>query len=321
MLALATPLLISALSYTAPAQHNTNWIPASESSSCDLTDIDFSDRMHGFATCAFDTAMTTDDGGLSWTAFGTNLQQSLLFAHAASTDELYAGRLGFYHSTNRGQTWEELGGLSNNFGSVFDVYFGDAGHLVAIQGGTLLTSDDGGAQWDPRYPETAGVYFDELHFPSASIGFASGGITTGLGSSGSILRTIDAGQHWDLLSFTHGEITAADFIDDQFGVVATQPGELYATADGGDNWQLIGPAPDGSILLDIVHRDALHWYAVSFQGCLYETRDAGVNWETGYCDAASNALAAITLRGGPAVAGGNSGVLLFENRILQAGFE
>ena len=321
MLALATPLLISALSSTAVAQHTTNWIPASESSTCDLTDIDFSDRMHGFATCAFGDAMTTDDGGLSWTVFGTSLQQSLLFAHAGSTDELYAARLGFYHSINRGQTWEELGGLSSNFGSVFDVHFGDAGHLVAIQGGTLLTSDDGGAHWDPRYPETAGVFFDELHFPSASIGFASGGITTGQGSSGSILRTVDAGQHWDLLSFTYGEITAADFIDDLHGVVATQPGELYATADGGDSWQLIGPAPDGGILLDIVHRDATHWYAVSFQGCLYETRDAGANWETGYCDAASNALAAITLRGGPAVAGGNSGVLLFENRILEAGFD
>ena len=109
-------------------------------------------------------------------------------------------------------------------------------------------------------------------------------------------------------------------IDDQFGVVATQPGELYATADGGDSWQLIGPAPDG-ILLDIAHRDATHWYAVSFQGCLYETRDAGVNGETGYCDASSNALAAITLRGGPAIAGGNGGVLLFENRILSAGFD
>ena len=78
MLALATPLLTLALG-AIDVSRNPDWIAASESSSCDLTDIDFSDRLHGFATCAFGNAMTTDDGGLSWTVFGTDLQQSLLF--------------------------------------------------------------------------------------------------------------------------------------------------------------------------------------------------------------------------------------------------
>jgi photosystem II stability/assembly factor-like uncharacterized protein len=320
MLAIATPLLTLALGAT-DAPRNPIWIPAGESAPCDLTDVDFSDRLHGFATCAFGDAMTTDDGGLSWTVFGTDLQQSLLFAYAESTDELYAARLGFYHSIDRGETWEELGGLSNNFGSVFDVYFGENEHFVAIQGGTLLHSDNGGVEWDTDWPETQGVFFDELHFPSALIGYASGGITTDQGSAGSILRTIDGGDHWTLLSFTHGEITAADFIDDDHGVVATQPGELYATDDGGDSWTLIGPAPDGSILLDLAHRDAAHWYGVSYEGCVYETRDAGVTWETGYCDPVGNALAALTLRAGPAVAGGNSGVVLYENRVLENGFD
>ena len=321
MLGFAVPALAMAVASAAPAAHNTDWLPASLDGSCDLTDVDFSDRLHGFATCAFSNAMTTDDGGVTWTVFDTGLQQSLLFAHAESTDELYAARLGFYHSTDRGRHWEELGGLTGNFGSVFDVWFGSAGHFVAIQGGTLLRSDDGGQHWDPRWPETQGIYFDELHFPSESIGYASGGITTGQGSAGSVLRTEDGGTEWTLLSFTHGEITAADFFDEDHGVVATQPGELYATTDRGDSWQLIGPAPDGGILLDIAHRDAAHWYAVSYQGCLYETHDAGVDWETGYCDPNANALAAITVRGGPAVAGGNEGVVLYENRIFKDSFD
>jgi len=321
MPALAIPLLTLALGAAAPSAHGADWIPASLDASCDLTDVDFSDRLHGFATCAFSDAMTTDDGGLTWHVFGTGLQQSLLFAHASGTDELYSARLGFYRSTDRGQHWEELGGLSGNFGSVFDVHFGDAGHLVAIQGGTLLTSDDGGAHWDARWPETQDVYFDELHFPSASIGYASGGISSEFGSLGSILRTEDAGASWTLLDFAHGEIVAADFLDDDRGVVATQPGELWSTADGGDSWSLIGATPDASLLLDLVHRDDAHWYAASLQGCLYETRDAGATWETGYCDPDANALAAITLRAGPAIAGGNGGLVLFENRILKNGFD
>jgi photosystem II stability/assembly factor-like uncharacterized protein len=321
MLALATPLLSLALGAAAPAGHGTDWIVASLDAGCDLTDVDFPDRLHGFATCAFSDAMTTDDGGLSWHVFGTGLQQSLLFAHAASTDELYSARLGFYRSTDRGQHWEELGGLSNNFGSVFDVYFGAAGHLVAIQGGTLLTSEDGGNEWDPRWPETQGVYFDELHFPSESVGYASGGNSSEQGSIGSILRTDDAGASWTPLAFTHGEIVAADFFGEDHGVVATQPGELWSTSDGGGSWQRIGPTPDASLFMDLVHRSGTHWYAVSLQGCLYETHDAGASWETGYCDPDSNALAALTLRGGPAIAGGNGGVVLFENRILENGFD
>jgi len=320
MLAFATPLLTLALG-AGNAAHNTDWITVAESGPCDMTDVDFSDRMHGFATCAFGDAMTTDDGGLTWTVFGTDLQQSLLFAHAASTDELYAARLGFYHSTNRGETWEELGGLSDNFGSVFDVHFGDAGHFVAIQGGTLLYTDNGGESWETAYPGEFGVYFDELHFPSASIGYASGGNTTEQGSVGSFLRTEDGGVTWTLLPFTEGEIVAADFFDDDHGVVATWAGQFYSTADRGDSWQPVGAVPDAGIVLDMAHRDASHWYAVTIQGCLYETHDAGATWETGYCDPSSNALAAITVAGGPAVAGGNTGLALFENKILKSEFD
>jgi len=309
----ATPLLILALGVTEPLAHNSDWIAASLDASCDVTDVDFSDRLHGFATCVFGTAMTTDDGGLSWSVFDTGLAQSLVFAHAASTDELYAARLGFFHSTDRGQHWEALGGL-NNASTVFDVHFGDAGHLVAIQGGTIFTSDDAGAHWDPRWPSVQDIYFDELHFPSAAVGYATGG-------HGSVLRTIDGGVNWDLLSFAHGDIGAADFFDQDHGVVATALGELYATADAGASWQLIGPSPDAALLMDIAHRDAAHWYAVSLQGCLYETRNAGVRWETDYCDASANALVSITLRGGPAVVGGNGSVVLWENRILKDGFD
>jgi photosystem II stability/assembly factor-like uncharacterized protein len=329
MLALATPLLGFALAAAVPAAAAYDgWIPASLDGECDVTDIDFSDDLHGFATCAFGNAMTTDDGGLTWSVFDTGLRQSLVFARAAGTNELYAARLGLYRSADRGQHWEEVGHLSDNVGyTVFDVHFGANGHLVADQGGTILTSDDGGANWTLRYPETQGVYLFELDFPSESIGYATGGISDEWGTSGSLLRTEDAGVTWSLLEFTHGEITAAEFLDDTHGILATQPGELYSTADGGTTWTLIGPAPNGDHLMELALRDAQHWYAVSWQGCLYETHNAGTDWETGYCDTASNPLSAITLRGDAAVAAGSGGIVLVEtatlaeSRIFKDGLE
>ena len=297
-----------------------DWI-AVDAGACSGTDVDFSDARHGFATCAFGDAMTTDDGGLSWSVFPTGLQQSLLFAHAQSSTDLYAARLGFYRSSDAGANWEEIGGLSGNGGSVFDVHFGDAGHLVAIQGGVLRYSDDQGASWEVGYPGKFGVFFDELHFPSPLVGYASGGNTTELGSVGNVLRTDDGGVGWTLLSFPHGEITAADFDGDDHGVVATLQAALYETSDGGANWQPLAALPDEAILLDLAMRDATHWIGVSIQGCLYETRDAGQAWTTGYCDPGGRALAALTLDGAAAVAVGNDGLALYEKRIFRDGFD
>lgn len=319
MTPVALPLLTLAVALTAPI--HDDWIQAGGAAACSGTDVDFSDPQHGFASCAFSSVMVTDNGGLDWRVLDTGLQQSLVFAHAVGTDDLYAARLGLYHSTDRGVTWRELGDLSANFGSVFDVHFGEGGRLVAIQGGTLLVSDDGGSSWQTAYPGEFGVYFDELHFPAAQTGYATGGNTTEQGSAGSVLRSDDGGTSWTLLPFTHGEIVAADFFDANAGVVATQQAQMYATADGGSSWQLLGPLPDGAILLDLAHRGPEHWYGVSIQGCLYETRNAGVDWQTGYCDAGGRALAAMTVSGGAAVAVGNDGLALYENRIFRDGLD
>lgn len=297
-----------------------DWIVV-DAGTCSGTDVAFSDALHGFATCSFSDAMTTDDGGLSWTVFPTGLQQSLLFAHAQSPTDLYAARRGLYRSSDAGANWEEIGGLSGNGGSVFDVHFGDAGHLVAIQGGVLRYSDDAGASWEVGYPGKFGVYFDELHFPTPQVGYASGGNTSEQGSIGSVLRTDDGGITWTLGSFPHGEITAADFDGVEHGVVATLQAALYETGDGGATWQPLGELPDAAILLDLAMRDAAHWIGVSIQGCLYETRNAGQDWVAGYCDPDGRALAALTLDGGAAVAVGNDGLALYENRIFVDGFE
>ena len=312
-------LFLIPLAFTAGVAP-VDWI-AIEAGTCNGTDVDFSDARHGFATCAFSDAMTTDDGGLSWTVFPTGLQQSLLFAHAQSPTDLYAARLGLYHSIDGGSNWEEIGGLGANGGSVFDVHFGDNGHLVAIQGGVLRYSDDMGASWEVGYPGKFGVYFDELHFPTPLVGYASGGNTTELGSVGSVLRTDDGGYNWTLLAFPHGEITAADFDTDAHGVVATLQGAAYETGDGGATWQPLASLPDAAILLDLAMRDATHWIGVSIQGCLYETHDAGQGWQTGYCDPDTRALAALTLDGAAAVAVGNDGLALYENRIFRDGLE
>lgn len=305
----------SAVSATPP-----DWLAATLDAPCDVTDIDFSDARHGFATCAFSDVMTSEDGGLNWHVTHTGLQQSLLWAHAESSDVLYAARLGFYRSDDRGQTWTELGGLSGFDDSVFDAHLFDAQRISLLKGSDLYHSQNGGHDWTLVYPAPFDVFFSKLNFPTAATGFATGGITTSWRNSGHVARTDDGGQSWTLLPFAHGHIYAADFFDATHGIVAVQDAQLYATADGGATWELLGATPNDDLLLDIAHRDAMHWYAVSINGALYETRDGGQSWETAYQDPNGNALVSLSIRNA-AIAGGNGGVVLYENRIFRNGLD
>ena len=297
-----------------------DWILAQGAIGCSATDVDFSDSRHGLASCAFSLAMKTSDGGLNWQVLPTGLGQSLVFAHASTVNELYVARLGLYRSPDGGATWSEVGALSANAGSVFDVHF-DGNRRVAIQGGNLRVSTDAGNTWQIAFASQQDVYFDELHFPSASVGFASGGITSELGSFGSVARTMNGGANWTLLAFPHGHITAADFNRATTGAVATITSRIYATSNGGVSWQALGSLPDSAYLTDLVLRSDRQWYGTSSAGCILETEDAGLTWTASICDPASRALAAITVRGGAAVAVGNDGLVFFENRIFVSGFE
>lgn len=308
----------SALSFAAAPG---DWLVASEDGTCDATDVDFSGTLDGFATCAFSNVMTTHDGGLNWHVLSTDLQQSLLWAHAEGPDVLHAARRGLYRSADAGLTWTELGNLSSFDDSIFDAHWFDQQHIVLLKGADLLYSDNAGNDWTLVYPAPFQVYFSKLHFPTSQVGFASGGITTGAGSHGNVARTVDGGLNWTLLSFAQSRIYAADFFDAQHGVVATQDNQLLVTSDGAATWQLLGPTPGNDLLMDIGHRDAQHWYAVSFNGAIYETRDAGATWETGYQDPQRRALVALSVKDGAVVVVGDGGQVLYEDRIMRNAFE
>lgn len=326
MLALATPLFALSLA-AGQGVPSDDWIVASGTGSCSVSSVDFPDGPRGFAAGTFNCGLLTEDGGLTWSPIRVvpDQGQSLLWAHAATADELYAARRALYRSTDRGATWAPVGAWDpGSTGSVFDVAFPQPDRLVAIKGGQIWTSDDAGGSWTLAYPGEMDVNFHELHFPLPATGYATGGVVregTGLGT---VLRSDDGGANWTRLDFPHGKITAASFVDVDHGMAATQQAGsafgLYATADGGQSWQAL-PAPPPGLVNQLRHRDAQHWYATTFDGCVYDSRDGGQHWRQGYCDPQGRALASLSVRGGAAVAAGNDGLVLYENRLFGDGFE
>jgi photosystem II stability/assembly factor-like uncharacterized protein len=299
-----------------------DWLPAIGTGTCSVTDLDFSGPRDGFAAGAFNCGLITSDGGVSWQPIDVMPQQgqSLVFAHAATRDSLYAARGGLYHSDDRGLTWREVGVLGTAAGSIFDVHFATAERWIAIKGGQILLTTNAGEDWTLVHEGNFNANMDELHFPKAQVGFATGGVFREFGEFGTVLRSDDGGSSWTPLDFSHGMITAAHFTDVNHGVVATLNQGMFETTDGAANWDRIGDTPGGPGLSDLRHRGA-RWYASSNSGCLYESIDSARTWQLALCDPSSRSFSALSVRGSAVVAGGNSGSVVHENRVFRSGFQ
>jgi photosystem II stability/assembly factor-like uncharacterized protein len=297
-----------------------DWLVASGTGTCSVSDVDFSDPLHGFAAGGFNCGLLSNDGGLDWTAVevAPKQGQSLMWARAGSTDELWAARRGLFRSTDRGVAWSELGELSGDPGNIQAIAFIDADHLLMDKGDQIQRSDDGGVSWSIVYPGEFGIAFNQLHVPDAQVAYATGG--RGAANTGSVLRSDDGGLSWTVLDFAHGNITAAVFIDATHAIAVTQNLEVYATGDGAQSWQLIGNLP-GEMLADLDRRGERHLYGASTDGCLYESFDAGQTWSSGFCDPSARALNSVSARGGAVVAAGNDGLVIYENRIFVDGLD
>jgi photosystem II stability/assembly factor-like uncharacterized protein len=316
-------LLLSSILLPAAADISAadDWLVAGGTGTCAVSDVDFSDPQHGFAAGSFNCGLISDDGGLNWNAIEVIPEQgqSLLWAGAGSTTELWAARRGLFHSADRGATWAELGGLSEGVGNIESVAFIDADQLLMDKGDQIQRSDDDGVSWNIVYPGEFGVAFNELHVPTAQIAYATGG--RGAANTGSVLRSDDGGLSWTVLDFPHGNITAAVFIDADRAIAATQNLEIYTTSDGAQTWQLTGNLP-GELLNDLGLRGERHLYGAAIDGCLYESFDAGRSWPAAtWCDPVERSLNSVSTRGGAVVAAGNEGLVIWENRIFVDGLD
>ncbi len=125
----------------------------------------------------------------------------------------------------------------------------DVAYALSDQG-VLSRTDDGGQDWAQVLPAPA---------PAGQVDALSA--TTALAAqdqadAGAILRSDNGGRGWRELSHLPGVVTQLDFWSAADGVAAAyQPGaappwQLWATADGGSNWEPYGPLPGGNTAID-----------------------------------------------------------------------
>lgn len=225
----------------------------------------------------------SSDGGQNWYYFSTQAMNSLVFLNDL---EVWAGGVelifpGFLHSTDGGQTWENLihSNIPHGFDIMAKVDFVDS-QTGWIVGTNILKTTDGGQSWIEQHSGGGG----NLTFVDDQTGWVIGG-------NGKILHTADGGENWlpqnsgtnfplvgiSFVDHTHGWVVGRDFTGNGF------EGIILHTSDGGQTW--IDQTP-GLItgLSGVSFVDSLNGWVVGGggsaidYGIILHTSDGGQSW-------------------------------------------
>lgn len=137
-----------------------------------------------------------------------------------------------------------------------------------------------GQSWQMVYQTTDSVSLNDIFFVSDSLGWSVGG-------GGRILKTEDAGEHWEEQIIGPGYpfspyFRSVYFVNGQRGWTVSTGYDMYQTSNGGQTWQelptLPNPAP-GNTLWDIAFVNADTGWVIMNTGYIYRTNNGGNTWE------------------------------------------
>jgi photosystem II stability/assembly factor-like uncharacterized protein len=206
-------------------------------SNSDVTDIDFTDNLHGWATVKEGPpgfVYKSSDGGLTWQNSGAPQTGALQGVEAIGNQAIVAvgwdGNTGrILRSTDNGATWSNQS-PPNGAAIFYDVNFINATTgWVAGNFGTIMKSTDGGATWTRQTSGIAQGNVLSVSFVDENNGWAAGG--------NSLVHTTDGGQTWTAQSAgLDASIYAVHGVSPTVAWISGYNGLVAQTTDGGATW-------------------------------------------------------------------------------------
>ncbi|MBK9980901.1 MAG: T9SS type A sorting domain-containing protein [Saprospiraceae bacterium] len=258
----------------------------------------------------------TLNGGIDWEQINPNLINSNQVFDVYASDDGRAWIPGKYasmqYTSDNGQTWKDQTPGSKN--SLFDVEFKNNTGVAVGSDGLILFTTDGGAIWenigyDPQStylslslytaPGQGHVYLGStngqvLHRSLTdtqweSIGNNLGDINTIYalsdqvilaGTFDHIMRTTDAGLHWDAVESTSYFVGEFVFPNTQTGYAAIEDGRIVKTLDGGATWNTVLQKGSAYKFTGIDFQDVMNGWAIAeLKDSVFTTKDGGITWK------------------------------------------
>ena len=340
----------------ATADGGRTWKVQVEATSFDLSDVHFLDARSGWAVGGAGEVLVTIDGGVTWHEAPRRANAPLARVRAVrdSGGETRVWAVGargtIIASPLGGRAWQSVWRIQASRTrrdlhalAMFDPLRG----IAAGDGGTLLTTEDGGATWVPRIAGTdaslrgaavAGPGRALVGGKAALLGSRDGGLTFreepevtrdlieeimdvaapgpghlfALTREGTLLRSRDGGARWQRATIASAaRFSRLVFVDPELGWALAEKAAggpaVYVTADGGDTWRE-RPLPADKVR-GIAFPDASSGWAVGPQTILV-SRDGGENWRRQAIEAARGVRAFTFQKDGGGWAAGDNGLVL-----------
>ncbi len=131
--------------------------------------------------------------------------------------------------------------------------------------------------WTLIHNDTLYYRYDDVFFLDDHVGWAVNG------GGGSVFKTIDGGETWELKFQTAYYLRNIEFLNENIGFLGTLDNKFYRSTDGGDTWDsiTISPNPPAVCGLDAVGSSTIYGCGAYFSASpnVIKSIDSGVTWE------------------------------------------
>jgi photosystem II stability/assembly factor-like uncharacterized protein len=174
-------------------------------------------------------------------------------------------------STDGGATWANPATIPVDQTWLSLAFFVGLTGFASGTNGTIIKTTDGGATWSVKTTGTAGDLWT-VFFTSPDTGYSAG-------SAGSIIMTKDGGETWEpIVSGVSSTLRDLNFLGGDTGYAVGGP-YLVRTANRGSNWvsRFFGTGVD---MMSLASAGGDSLFALSADGAVYLTTDAGITWDS-----------------------------------------